>query len=106
MEDCTNFIHKVPKALSKCFKWINGINSRNIHRIFFLYISILISLFKYENIVRSSAWSFGHSDPDPGSAFQKYLANSIYGQFYFITAFFCYFGSKNCNNEINRPKNS
>ena len=28
---------------------------------FFLYF------FEYETIVRSSAWSFGHSDPDPSS---------------------------------------
>ena len=30
-------------------------------------ISIFIILFKYETIVRSSAWYFGHSDPDPSS---------------------------------------
>ena len=32
--------------------------------IFFLYF------FEYETIVRSSAWSFGHLDPDPSSALQ------------------------------------
>ena len=38
------------------------------HRIFFLfYILILIYFFEYETIVRSSAWSFGHSGPDPSS---------------------------------------
>ena len=40
--------------------------SKITHRIFFLfYISIYV--FGYETIVRSSAWSFGHSDPDPSS---------------------------------------
>ena len=42
--------------------------SKTAHRIFFLfYILIFIYFFKYETIVRSSAWSFGHSDPDPSS---------------------------------------
>ena len=36
------------------------------NRIFFrFYVSIFIYFFKYETIVRSSAWSFGHSDSDP-----------------------------------------
>ena len=34
---------------------------------FLFYILIFICLFIYETIVRSSAWSFGHSDPDPSS---------------------------------------
>ena len=47
---------------------INGIISKTAHRIFFCFnISIFIYFFKYETIVRSSASSFGHSDPDPGS---------------------------------------
>ena len=29
------------------------------------YISIFIYFFKYETIVKSSSWFFGHSDPDP-----------------------------------------
>jgi hypothetical protein len=33
---------------------------------FFLF-SLLIYFFKYETIVRSIAWSFGNSDPDPNS---------------------------------------
>ena len=39
--------------------------SKTAHRIFFLYFyfSIFINFLKYETIVRSSAWSFGHSDP-------------------------------------------
>jgi hypothetical protein len=37
--------------------------------LFFLfYILILIYFFEYETIVRSSAWSFGHSDPNPNIA--------------------------------------
>ena len=35
--------------------------------LFLFYISIFIYFFKYETIVRSSVFSFGHSDPDPGS---------------------------------------
>ena len=35
---------------------------------FFFSFMILIYFLKYETIVRSSAWSFGHSDPDPSSA--------------------------------------
>ena len=34
------------------------------------FLSLLyfdLFFFKYETIVRSSAWSFGHSDPDPSS---------------------------------------
>ena len=34
---------------------------------FLFYILILIDIFKYETIVRSSAWSFCHSDPDPSN---------------------------------------
>ena len=34
---------------------------------FLFYISIFIYLFKYETVVRSSASSFGDSDPDPNS---------------------------------------
>ena len=36
---------------------------------------ILISMysFKCETIVRSSAWSFGHSDPDPSSVIRHFL---------------------------------
>ena len=34
---------------------------------FLFYIFIFIYFFKYETIVRCSAWSFGHSDPDPSS---------------------------------------
>ena len=37
---------------------------KTAHKIFF-YVSIFINFFKYETIVRSSASSFGHSDPDP-----------------------------------------
>ena len=42
--------------------------SKTAHRIFFLfYILIFVYFFKYETIVRNSAWSFGHSDPDLSS---------------------------------------
>ena len=34
---------------------------------FLFYILIFTYSFKYETNVRSSAWSFGHSDPDPSS---------------------------------------
>ena len=32
-----------------------------------LHNLLTFKFFKYETIVRSSAWSFGHSDPDPSS---------------------------------------
>ena len=35
-----------------------------------LYLYIFI-FFEYETIFRSSAWSFGHSDPDPSSVSSK-----------------------------------
>ena len=67
-----NFIHKVSLDLSKCLsKWIK-VEKWDYFRIgpqdfFLFYILIFIYFFKYETIVRSSASSFGHSDPDPGS---------------------------------------
>ena len=47
---------------------------------FLFYILIFIYFFKYETIVRSSAWSFGHSDPDPSSViyFGKAADLSLY----------------------------
>ena len=50
--------------------------SKTVHRIFFL-IYILIYFFKYETVVRSSAWSFGHSDPDPSSVFLLIFQNEM-----------------------------
>ena len=43
---------------------------------FLFYILIFIYFFEYETIVRSSAWSFGHSDPDPSSV-RYFLCQSI-----------------------------
>ena len=41
---------------------------------FFLsYILISIYFFRYETIVRSSAWPFGHSVPDPSSECARYI---------------------------------
>jgi len=37
--------------------------------LFFSFMYIILFFFKYETIVRSSASSFGHSDPDPSSVF-------------------------------------
>ena len=46
----------------------------------FFSLLIFIYFFKYETIVRSSAWSFGHSDPDPSSViyFGKAADLSLY----------------------------
>ena len=41
---------------------------------FLFYILIFNYFFRYESIVRSSAWPFGHSDPDPSSV-------SVHGTF-------------------------
>ena len=41
---------------------------------FLFYILIFICLFIYETIVRSSAWSFGHSDPDPSGVWTEHLS--------------------------------
>ena len=49
-------------------KWDNFQNGSVIFFFsFFILILIFIYFFKYETIVRSSASSFGHSDPYPGS---------------------------------------
>ena len=68
----THFINKVPLATSKCLsKWIKVDKwdyFKNSPQDFFFLFSLLIYCFKYEVIVRSSAWSFGHKDPDPSSA--------------------------------------
>ena len=48
--------------------------SKTAHRIFFFlfYTLIFIYFIKYETIVRSSTWSFGHLDPDPSSVFSDW----------------------------------
>ena len=53
---------------------------QNSSKVFFFhfYILILIYFFEYETIVRSRAWSFGHSDPDPSSVKGYLNAVSIY----------------------------
>ena len=63
-EPFCDFIQNLSQAPSKCLsKWIKGIISKTAHRIFYLfYISISVCFL-------SSASSFGHSDPDPSSAF-------------------------------------
>ena len=63
-------------ALSKP-KWINGIISNTAHRIFFPF-SIFIDLFKYETIVRSSTWSFRHSDPYQSSVVMNVRGVSLH----------------------------
>ena len=40
---------------------------RPLGSFFLFYILIFIYFFKYETIVRSSAWSFGHLNPDQSS---------------------------------------
>ena len=48
-------------------------------RFFFLfYILIFNYFFRYETIARSSAWSFGHSDPDPSSVIWSLLLTYDY----------------------------
>ena len=78
-----NFIHKVPLAPSKCLsKWIkvdkwdyfqNGPQDFFSLFSFLFSLLILIFFFKYETTIRSSAWSFGHSDPDPSSVNYKMI---------------------------------
>ena len=41
---------------------------------------------KYEAIVKSSAWSFGHSDPDPSSVI-TYLTKALAPLYYFPFSF-------------------
>ena len=43
---------------------------------FLFYILILIYFFEYETIVRNSAWTFGHSDPDSSSMLYKTPTNT------------------------------
>ena len=48
-----------------------GLFPKRLTGFFFLFhILILIYFLEYETIVRSSAWPFGHSDPDPSSVLQ------------------------------------
>ena len=42
--------------------------SQDFFSLLYLYSNLnFIVFFQYETIVRSSAWSFGHSHPDPSS---------------------------------------
>ena len=42
-----------------------GLFPKRLTEFFFLFSLLIFTyFFKYETIVRSSAWSFGHSDPD------------------------------------------
>ena len=63
------FFHEVLLAPSMClFRWINRIISKRAHTI--LKILFILGLNKFLaclECVRSYAWSFGHSDPDPSS---------------------------------------
>ena len=46
-----------------------------------LYFNIEIFIFfKYETIVRSITWSFGHSDPDPSSVHSYILMSEKDGK--------------------------
>ena len=70
---CSLFLNCLcPSAYPSGAKSINGIISKTAHKIFFqLYIKNFICFCKYEAIVRSNTWHFGHSDPDPSSAVRK-----------------------------------
>ena len=88
----------MPLAPSKCLsKLIKGIMSKTARWNFSsLYILIFIYFFKYETTVRSSASSFGHSDPDPGSVL-SYIHTLI--RYFFLsleTNLWCKF-NKNLN---------
>ena len=55
--------------------------SKTARGIFFslLYFNFHFFFLKYETIVRSSTWSFGHSDPDPSSLITKlFFFNSVH----------------------------
>ena len=74
----SNYMHGLKSAILAIFqKLANWLDwpcpvSAAAHRILFClcYILILIYFFEYETIVRSSATSAGHSDPDPSSVFK------------------------------------
>ena len=48
---------------------VNAALQNSSQDFFVFYILIIIYVFKYETIVRISAWSFGHPDPVPSSVF-------------------------------------
>ena len=78
-----NFIDKVPQVLSKCLsKLINEIFSNTAHRICFSLFYILFIFFKYETIVRSSTWSFGHSDPNASSVRKDVFTYFLFSQYH------------------------
>ena len=54
------------EVLIQVDKW-DYFKNRPQERLFVFYIFVFIFFLKYETIVRSSASSFGHSDPDPSS---------------------------------------
>ena len=69
-------MHGLKSAILAIFQklhigWIGHVSAalQKAHRILFslLYFNFHL-FFKYETIVRSRAWSFGHPDPDPSSA--------------------------------------
>jgi hypothetical protein len=51
--------------------------------LFIFYILILI----YFSIYESSAWSFGHSDPDPSSVRKTIFSVDIFQQVQFLNCF-------------------
>ena len=75
--EISNFMHGIKSAILAIFQeladgldWPCSVRAalQNGSQDFFLfYIVILIYIFKYESIVKSSAWSFGHSNLDPNS---------------------------------------
>ena len=94
----------MPKAPSKCLskskimdKW-DDFKNRPKDFFFHVYVLIFNCFFRYETIVRSSAWSFGNSDPDPSSVSRElaicravlafYLHGSViftFHSFFFLT---------------------
>ena len=73
-----NFIPIVPHVPSKCLsKWIKVDKwdyLQNGSQDFFFFSRLIFSyFFKYETIVRSSAWSFSHSDSDSSSVTKNQL---------------------------------
>ena len=74
----SNFMHGLKSAILAIFQqsadWLDwpcpvSAALQNGSQDFFslLYLNFHLFFFKYETIVRSSAWSFGHSDPNPSS---------------------------------------
>ena len=67
LEDCSNRAWPI-QVFIQVDKWDHFQNgSQDFFFSFLFFLLVFIYFFKYETIVRSIAWFFGHSDTNPSS---------------------------------------